>query len=158
MSYQVTYQMVLKVNVSYLLMSLLRKFLLSLQSQSLIRILKSFIRLHLDHGDIVYDRAFNESLHKNHESIQYNAATTIPGALRGTSSEKPFQELSLESLKPRCWLRKLCSFYEIFHQKSSSCLFQLIPPNNNVSNKIPSFKIRPFFHRSLFSSSDNRMK
>ena len=109
---------------------LLRKFQQILPRQSLITIYKSFIRPHLDYGDIVYDRAFNESFHKNLESIQYNAAIAITGAIRGTSSEKLFQELGLESLKSRRWLRKLCSFYKIFHKKSPSYLFQLIPPNN----------------------------
>ena len=90
---------------------LLRKFQQILLRQSLITIYKSFIRPHLDYGDIVYDRAFNESFHKYLESIQYNAAIAITGAIRGTSSEKRFQELGLESLKSRRWLRKLRLFY-----------------------------------------------
>ena len=123
---------------------------------SLITIYKSFIWPHLDYGDIVYDWAFNESFHKNLESVQYNTAIAITGAIRGTSSEKLFQELGLESLKSRRWLRKLCLFYKNFHKKSPLYLFQLIPPNNSVyatrssqSNKISSFKTRhsknPFF-------------
>ena len=82
----------------------------------------------------------------------------ITGAIRGTSSEKLFQELGLESLKSRRWLRKLCLFYKTFHKKSPSYLFQLIPPINNVcatrssqSNKISSFKTRHnFFKDSIF--------
>ena len=116
-----------------------------------------FIRLHLDYGDIVYDRAFNESFHKNLASIQYNAAIATTRAIRGTSSEKLFQELGLESLKSRRWLRKLCLFYKIFHEKSPVYLFQLIPPNNNVyatrssqSNKISSFKSRHIFFKDSF--------
>ena len=73
---------------------LLRKSQQILPRQSLITIYKSFIRPHLDYGDIVYDRAFNESFHKNLESIQYNAAIAITGTIRGTSSEKLFQELA----------------------------------------------------------------
>ena len=53
---------------------LLHKFQQTLPRQSLIKIYKSFIRPHLDYGDIVYDRAFNESFHKSLESIQFNAA------------------------------------------------------------------------------------
>ena len=85
---------------------LLRKFQQILPRQSLITIYKSFIRHHLDYGDIVYDRAFNESFHKNHEFVQYNAIIAVTGAIRGTSSEL-FQELGSESLKSRRWLRKL---------------------------------------------------
>ena len=131
---------------------LLRKFQQILPRQSLIIIYKSFIWPHLDYGDIAYDRAFNESFHKNLEFIQYNAAIATSGAISGASSEKLFQELGLESLKSRRWLRKLCLFYKIFHEKSPLYLFQLIPPNNNVyatrssqSNKISSFKIRQRF-------------
>ena len=94
---------------------LLRKFEQNLPRQSLITIYKSFIRPHLDYGDIVYNRAFNESFHKKLESVQYNSAIAITGAIRGTSSEKLFQEVGLESLKSRRWLRKLCLFYKIFH-------------------------------------------
>ena len=33
------------------------------------------------------------------ESMQYNAVTTITGAIRGTSSKNCYQELGLESLR-----------------------------------------------------------
>ena len=62
---------------------------------SLITIYKSFARPHLDYGEILYDQTFNESFHQRIESIQYNAATAITGAIRGASSEKLFQELGL---------------------------------------------------------------
>ena len=125
---------------------LLRKFQQILLRQSLITIYKSFIRPHLDYGDIVYDRAFNESFHKNLESIQYNAAIAITGAIRGTSSEELFQDLGFESLKSRRWLRKLCLFYRIFHKKSPSYLFLLIPSNKSrVSRPDITFSKTPFF-------------
>ena len=116
-----------------------------------------FIRPHLDYDNIVYDRAFNELFDTNLESVEYNAAIAITGTIRGISSEKLFEELGLESLKSRRWLRKLCLFYKIFHEKSPSYLFQLIPPNNNVyatrssqSNKISSFKTRHNFFKDSF--------
>ena len=76
---------------------LLRKFQLILLRHSLITIYKTFIRPHLDYGDVIYDRVFNESFHQRLESIQYNVVI----AIRGTSSEKLFQELGLETLKSR---------------------------------------------------------
>ena len=81
---------------------------------SLITIYKTFIRLHLDYGDVIYDRTFKESFHEHLESIQYNAAMAITGTIRGTSPEKLFQELGLEILKSRRWFRKLYLFYKIF--------------------------------------------
>ena len=110
---------------------LLLKFQLMLPRHSLITIYKTFIRSHLDYGDAIYDHAFNESFHQRLESIQYNAAIAITGAIRETSSEKIFQELGLETLKSRRWFRKLYLFYEILHSKSPSYLFNLIPENNN---------------------------
>ena len=35
--------------------------------------------------------------------IQYRACTTITGAIHGTSKEKIYQELGLESLENRRW-------------------------------------------------------
>ena len=64
---------------------LLRKLQNTLPRTSLITIFKSFIRPILDYGDIIYDRTYNTSFHQNIESIQYNAALAITGAVRGTS-------------------------------------------------------------------------
>ena len=63
----------------------LRKFQLTL---SLITIYKTFIRPHLDYGDVIEDRDFNESFHQRLESIQYNVAIAIAGAIRGRSFSK----------------------------------------------------------------------
>ena len=54
---------------------------------------KSFIRPHLDYGDIIHDQVSNASFHKKLESIQHNATTAITGAIWGNSKEKPYQEL-----------------------------------------------------------------
>ena len=87
---------------------LLRKLQNILPRQSLITIYKTFIKPHLDYGDIIYDRAYNSSFHQNIESIQYNAALAITGAIRGTSKEKIYQELGFESLQQRRRYSKLC--------------------------------------------------
>ena len=47
---------------------------------------------------------------KKLESIQYDAALAITGAIRGTSSEKLYQGLGLKSLQQRRWYLKLCTF------------------------------------------------
>ena len=74
---------------------LLRKLQNTLPRPSLLTIYKSFIRPHLDYGDIIYDQAYNASFQQKVESIQYNAALAITGAIRGTSKEKLFEELGL---------------------------------------------------------------
>ena len=124
---------------------LLQKFQGVLPRTSSITIYKSFARLHLDYGDLIYDQTFNESFHQWIESIQYNAAIAKPGAIRGTSSKRLYQDLGLESLRSRRWLRKLCLFYKIYKNKSPSYLYNLIPDRlkfyftrsseiNNISN------------------------
>ena len=37
------------------------------------------------------------------ESVQYNAALAITGAIRGSSGENFYQELGFESLRDRRW-------------------------------------------------------
>ena len=71
---------------------------------------KSFITPDLDYGDIIYDKAFNESFHAKREPLQYNATLTITGTTKGSSTEKNYVELGLESLKSRRWYRKLIFF------------------------------------------------
>ena len=79
----------------------------------LITIYKSFIRPHLDYGGMIYDQTFNMSFQQKKETIQYNAALAITGAIRGSSREKLYQELGLETLQQQRWYRKLCCFYKI---------------------------------------------
>ena len=76
---------------------LLRKLQAVLPRPSLVTIYKAFISPHPRYRDIIYDQAYKESFHQKLESIQYNAVLAIAGAIRGTSREKLYQELSLES-------------------------------------------------------------
>ena len=50
----------------------LRKLQNTLPITPLITIFNSFLRPHLDYGDIIYDGACNTSFHQTSESIQYN--------------------------------------------------------------------------------------
>ena len=72
-----------------------------LSIDALLTIYKSFVRPHLDYGDITYDQPQNESFCNKLESIQYNAALSITGAIRGTSKVKLYKELGLEFMKSR---------------------------------------------------------
>ena len=67
---------------------LLRKLQTLLPRAPLITIYKSFIRPHLDYGDMIYDQTFNMSFQQKMETIQYNAALAITGAIRGSSKKK----------------------------------------------------------------------
>ena len=76
-----------------------------LPRDALLTIYKSFVRPHLDYSDIIYDQPQNESFCNKLESIQYNAALAITGAIQGTSKVKLYKELGLEFLKSRRWFR-----------------------------------------------------
>ena len=75
---------------------LLQKLQNILPRGSLLTIFKSFLRPHLDYRDAIYDQSFNNTFHQKMESIQYNTALAITGAIRGSSREKLYQELGLE--------------------------------------------------------------
>ena len=79
--------------------ALLHKFQNILLRSALLTIYECFVRTHLDYGDIIYDQTFNNSFHQKIESLQYNAALAITGAIRGTLREEIYQELGLESLR-----------------------------------------------------------
>ena len=78
---------------------MIRKLQPVIPRAALLAIYRSFLRPHLDYGDVIYDRALNESFQNKLESVQYDAALAIIGAIRGSSREKLYQELGLESLK-----------------------------------------------------------
>ena len=138
---------------------LLRKLNHILPRSSLLTIYKSFIRPHLDFGDIVFNQAFNESFHNKLETLQYSAALATTGAIRGSSREKLYQELGLESLKLRRWYRKLVVFYKINASKCPTYLYKLIPKREcpyqtRQLKDIPLINVKhDFFKNSFFPST-----
>ena len=72
-----------------------------LSQHSLLLIYKSFVRPHLDYGDILYDQPNNKSLCQKIKTVQYIAALVITSAIKGTSQIKLYIELGLESLEFR---------------------------------------------------------
>ena len=77
------------------LIGLIRKLQPIIPRAALLTIYKSFLRPHLDYEDVIYDRAFNESFQNKLESVQYNTALAITGAIRGSSRKKFYKELGL---------------------------------------------------------------
>ena len=130
---------------------------LVLPRNALLTIYKSFARPHLDYGDIIYDNPGNMTFADRLESVQYNAALAITGCIRGTSQEKSYAEIGLESLHDRRYCRKRCSFYKIVNGYSPSYLSSNLPEPytmpyatrvNAVFNPIKSKTTR--FHNSFF--------
>ena len=78
----------------------------------LLRIYKSFVRSHLDYGDIVYDKPNNESFASRLERVLYKACLPTTGAIQAISNKCNYKELGLESLSDRRRVRKLILFYK----------------------------------------------
>ena len=92
---------------------LTRQLSINLPRNALLKIYKSFVRPHLDYGDILYDKPNNENFQNKLEKVQYRACLAITGAIQGTSRIKLYDELGLHSLIKRRWCNKLIFFYKI---------------------------------------------
>ena len=68
--------------------NLMRKLNLLLPRLSLLTVYKCFVRPHLDYGDVIYNQPNLSSLTNQIESVKYNAALAITGAIRGTSKKE----------------------------------------------------------------------
>ena len=92
------------------LIGLIRRLSVTVPRNALLTIYKSFIRPHLDYGDILYDKPENENFQNKLEKVQYRACLAITGAIQGTSRQKLYDELGLHSLNKRRWRNKLIFF------------------------------------------------
>ena len=104
---------------------IIRKLNKALPQHSLITIYKSFVRPHLDYGDIIYDQPNKESLNQKIERIQYNAALAI-----------------------RRWFRKLCTFYKIKATVVPQNFSDLIPQTNHLYNTCAAENVTIFYSRT----------
>ena len=84
---------------------------------------------------------------------------TIIGAIRGTSREKTYRELRLESFQQRRWYGKLCLFFKAYKNQCPKYLFDIIPRSNcqyrtiNARN-IPHISVKhQLFKNSCFPST-----
>ena len=109
------------------------------------QIFKSYVRPHLEYGDIIFhqtpmetDETTNEKqicpLSTEHindlmmklESIQYQAALSITGGWKGTNRTKLYGELGWEWLSQRRWHRRMSAFHNIVYKTSPSYLTDLL--------------------------------
>ena len=114
------------------IISLINKLFSILIGKSSLTIYKSFVRPNLDYANIIYDKPLTESFKRKIEMVQHNAAIIIAGGIKGSSHNKVYQELALESLTNWGWSWKLIFFHKI--------ILGLLPPAlqeylNSYSNK-----------------------
>ena len=62
------------------------------------------------------------------ESVQYNGALAITGAIRGSSREKFYQELGLKPLQQWQWYSKLCYFFELTKKENLPSISSIMSP------------------------------
>ena len=129
--------------------NMLRKLRYYIPRHSMVTIYKSFIRPHIDYADVIYDQPNNNALVNKLESIQYNSALAITGAIRGTSHDKLYKELGLVYLSSRRWFKRLSLFHKIIHTKSPYYLYNAIPKPKHMLNTRYQYLIPNFFCRTL---------
>ena len=120
------------------------------------------MRPHLDYGDMIYHQTFNMSFQQKMETIQYNAALALTDAIRGSSREKLYQELGLETLQELRWYRELCCFYKLLKSQSPKYLYSIIPIHNmsyrtRQCNKIPEINVKHDFFKNTFFPEWNEL-
>ena len=98
-----------------------------IRRSALLTIYKTLVQPHLHYGGIIYEKAYNSFFHQKIESAQYNACV----AITGTSKDKLYDELGLQSLQLHRWFRKLCYFYKFYKHESPQYLFKLVPLRNS---------------------------
>ena len=89
--------------------------------------------------------------------MQLEAAVTT-GTIRGSSKEKLYQELSLDSLYHRRWFRKLCLFHKIYKTHCCRYLHELLPQSSGCyqtrqSSNVSIFRFKNIFYKNTFFPS-----
>ena len=90
-----------KTNKCYKIIGSIKKLSIHIPREALLWICKSYVRPNLDHSDIIFDKPNHESFKYRIENIQYKASVAITGAIQGTSRERLYRDLGLESLSDR---------------------------------------------------------
>ena len=137
----------------YKMNGIIERLSVNVPRDALWRIYKSFMRPHLDYEDIN-----NETFKSKIENIQHKACIAITSAIQGTSRERLYQELGLESLENRCLYRQLIFFHKIVNGATPMYLTGYLNTNENMvynarasdQNKIRRFRARTEHFKRLF--------
>ena len=109
---------------------------------------------------MIYDQPSNALFPPKIESVQYNAALAITGAIKGSFHEKLYQELGLEYLYQRGWARRLCLLYKVFSTCQLSYIYDQRWPNRSSSRHVNSFNTvsckSEYFKNSLILNVINK--
>ena len=133
---------------------LLCKLQCLIPTSAFLAICNTFVRPHLDYGDIKYEKVYNSFFHQKIEPVQYNTCLAITGARKGISEEKLYDKQGPEPLQLCRWFRKSCYFYKSYKNESPQYLLKVVNLRHfpyNAEN-IPLFKTKDNFFIQLLSS------
>ena len=97
------------------LIGLIRRLSVHVLRIALLTIYKSFIRPHLDYGDILFDKPKNEFFQNKLEKVKYRSCLAISGVIQRTSRQKLYDKLSLYSLSKRRRCNKLTFLHKLLN-------------------------------------------
>jgi hypothetical protein len=94
--------------------------------EALNQLYKALIRPVLEYADVIWD---NCSLSECDliESVQYESARVVTGAMRGTRRSRLSDELAWEDMNTRRSMHKLVLYYKIVNNLTPSFLSDLLP-------------------------------
>ena len=111
------------------------------------------MRPYLDFWDVVYDQPSNKTFSNKLDTVQYSGALVVMRAMKGTSREKLYQELGLQYLQKRIWMRRLCLFYKVASTKLTAYIYDFIPPvrqSQRLPNILNTFYCRTEYMKNSF--------
>ena len=114
----------------------------------------TLVRPLMEYADFIWDGCSNESTNAL-ESVQYEAARLVTGAIKGTNRQSLLDELCWDSLKSRRHIHKISLFYKMMNNLVPNYLSSLIPCP--VSNRT-TYSLRNSEDISLMSCSTSRFQ
>ena len=120
-----------KIKICNKLINTVKHLSFHLPRKSLLTIYKSFVRPHLDYGDIIYDNPENETLINKLEKVQYETCLAITGAFQGTSRESLQENWGLNIYKLDGGIEKMILFYKILNGVAPKYLSDILPVSKN---------------------------
>ena len=67
---------------------------------------------------MIFDKAYNNSFQQRLESLQHKASLAITGAIKGSPTEKHYEEPGVESPQNRQWFQERSVIYNIVKEQS----------------------------------------
>ena len=135
-------------------LNLLKGLKFKLKRSTLNTMYLTLVRPLMEYADFIWDGCSNESTNAL-ESVQYEAARLVTGAIKGTNRQSLLDELCWDSLKSRRHIHKISLFYKMMNNLVPNYLSSLIPCP--VSNRT-TYSLRNSEDISLMSCSTSRFQ